>query len=434
MKKVISVPFRSNDCHAPLTIIARLIWTMFPASSFSNVYCLNNLGDEMSKRVILFSILVISSLAFSVDSMEGKSILEFSHPDDPAPIKLVGKDVLIFDNGLAASLQDYSVNLLKCNNSDQKSMQDYEEYSKLQRSVSRNHKTKRGGYNSCHTCKPVRLEAFDDKTLLVMYDNNDLNGPDHLIKFYYMEDGSYTKTEIQRKGGQCKMICVDKNIFTASSSYCSMMGERSVICCATEEKELWSKTTKGSRGWSCLSLINTKGSNDCLAAASDGLIDFIDVQNGDVLSQMEVPTKIRAICDLGNGVIACGGGGTFWSTINEIFIYEVKNNKKIKTLSGHQNRIKSLVKLEENYLISSSDDKTIKIWDVLTGTCIATFQYSDIMNLRIKDENTLQIFGGNELYQLNASWLLSQILLKINVSEAAEPTPTPADSENCVVQ
>ena len=50
----------------------------------------------------------------------------------------------------------------------------------------------------------------------------------------------------------------------------------------------------------------------------------------------------------------------------------------LKTFVGHTNLVCSVKFLNENQIVTCSDDKTIKIWDIATGECIKTFLgYSD---------------------------------------------------------
>ena len=45
-----------------------------------------------------------------------------------------------------------------------------------------------------------------------------------------------------------------------------------------------------------------------------------------------------------------------------------------KTLEGHSDRVNFLVKINGNTIASASFDKTIKIWDIITGKCLKTLK------------------------------------------------------------
>jgi len=57
-----------------------------------------------------------------------------------------------------------------------------------------------------------------------------------------------------------------------------------------------------------------------------------------------------------------------------IKIWNVKSGKCIKTLKGHRCWINVLAVLSDGTLASGSDDNTINIWDVKTGECIKTLK------------------------------------------------------------
>ena len=45
-----------------------------------------------------------------------------------------------------------------------------------------------------------------------------------------------------------------------------------------------------------------------------------------------------------------------------------------RTLAGHTSTVATLAVLEGSRLASGSWDRTIKIWDVLSGSCVATLE------------------------------------------------------------
>ena len=48
------------------------------------------------------------------------------------------------------------------------------------------------------------------------------------------------------------------------------------------------------------------------------------------------------------------------------------NGEQIKELKGHSDSVKSLCEIDENHIASASFDKTIKIWDLNKDECIQT--------------------------------------------------------------
>ena len=50
-----------------------------------------------------------------------------------------------------------------------------------------------------------------------------------------------------------------------------------------------------------------------------------------------------------------------------ICIYETLSGKLIKQLVGHTDRIWSMIRLQNSYLVSGSSDTSIRVWDYKTG-------------------------------------------------------------------
>jgi WD40 repeat protein len=74
-----------------------------------------------------------------------------------------------------------------------------------------------------------------------------------------------------------------------------------------------------------------------------------------------------------------------------IKIWDLRTNTCIVTLEGHTEGISSLV-LRDATLISGSYDKTIKIWDLRTNTCIATLEGdAKVLSLALKEAT---LFSG----------------------------------------
>ena len=68
--------------------------------------------------------------------------------------------------------------------------------------------------------------------------------------------------------------------------------------------------------------------------------------------------QINSICLLRDGRLASGSG------INTIEIFDLSSGKKEMTLRGHEDTIVSLCVLDNGYLVSSSIDGKVKIWEI----------------------------------------------------------------------
>jgi WD40 repeat protein len=55
-------------------------------------------------------------------------------------------------------------------------------------------------------------------------------------------------------------------------------------------------------------------------------------------------------------------------------LWKVSTGEVLKTFIGHTSAVNSInLSNENNFLISGSNDKTLKLWDVKTGECIRTY-------------------------------------------------------------
>lgn len=78
-------------------------------------------------------------------------------------------------------------------------------------------------------------------------------------------------------------------------------------------------------------------------------------------------------------------------------------------MKGHDHLISQVLFTPSNdFIISSSHDKTIRVWEVNTGFCKATIddQMSKIMCLAINEKGTLMVSGGNDrdIYVWTTDW------------------------------
>ena len=59
--------------------------------------------------------------------------------------------------------------------------------------------------------------------------------------------------------------------------------------------------------------------------------------------------------------------------------------KCLKTLKGHSGHVNFLLKINRNKIASASLDKSIKIWDIITGNCLKSLEgHSSWVNFLVK--------------------------------------------------
>ena len=150
------------------------------------------------------------------------------------------------------------------------------------------------------------------------------------------------------------------------------------------------------------------------------------------LKQFKYDKKINIILNSISYIINLNNekNGIALAVGNDILIIEDLNNynpDNPDTMSSHTKPITSLILLNENQLVSGSEDKTIKIWDIKKRQCISTItgNYEIINSLLKLNENTIaagshsaiRIFNTEnkkELYSLTGHEKSVCTLIKLN--------------------
>ena len=79
---------------------------------------------------------------------------------------------------------------------------------------------------------------------------------------------------------------------------------------------------------------------------------------------------VWTLVELQNGDFISGSGD------KTIKVWDMKTRTCIATLTGHTSTVNALVELQNGDVISCSSDNTIKVWDMKTRTCIATLLHT----------------------------------------------------------
>ena len=86
--------------------------------------------------------------------------------------------------------------------------------------------------------------------------------------------------------------------------------------------------------------------------------------------------------EIGSKLISCSNDKT-------IKIWDLETFECLKTLNGHSDRVKKIEKLPNNQILSCSSDHTIKLWDIDLGLCLKTFNHDYIVcSLKILTDKT----------------------------------------------
>lgn len=72
----------------------------------------------------------------------------------------------------------------------------------------------------------------------------------------------------------------------------------------------------------------------------------------------------------------------------------------MKTITGHEGGVRSLSQPpdEPDKLISGSEDKTVKVWDISSGNCLQTLQGHDDFVRVIKAISNKKIASGSKIF------------------------------------
>jgi len=146
------------------------------------------------------------------------------------------------------------------------------------------------------------------------------------------------------------------------------------------------KTLTGSKGWvyGLLQLPN----NQLLSGGGEKILRFWDVDSSTCVKTMNISDgPCCSIIQLNNEQIAC-------SSNRNIHTFDINGSDlPLKTLTGHNCTIRDLLFLLHSYkLVSTSEDKTTRIWDLDSNSCILSLQGNAVsyMILRFK-ENIIAI-------------------------------------------
>ena len=139
------------------------------------------------------------------------------------------------------------------------------------------------------------------------------------------------------------------------------------------------------------------------AGTRDGTVQLWEVNRGRLLAPLRLPSSWREVDALAfspDGRIVASGSH------DEIQLWDVENQRHLKTLKGHKGRIFSLAfSLDGKTLASGAEDHTVILWETATGNNIATFQHSsEVFSVAISPNGeSLAAVAGNSVNVWNVS-------------------------------
>ena len=189
---------------------------------------------------------------------------------------------------------------------------------------------------------------------------------DHTIKIWEIETGKCLKTIHTNYNAQYSQ---DDNDVTCIET---LSNDR--ICCYFQDQNYF--RIFSAKSGVCLKVLETQNArvrvfrnltNDRMMIASDATIKIWDLSNDKCVKTL-FGHEYQVCCleKLSNDKILSG------SADNTIKIWNVKTGECIQTLNGHSDTVNCVSVLSEEIIISGSADKTIKVWCLKTNSCIMT--------------------------------------------------------------
>ena len=160
--------------------------------------------------------------------------------------------------------------------------------------------------------------------------------------------------------------------------------------------------------------ISTDGNITCLCELSDKEIaigmyspnniviyDICEKENGifkEIKKLQGHSGKIRAVLNLNDNYLVSGGESSY-----EIFFWDKKNNYNLSKISTHSSNINCLINLSDNknYFASCSDDKTIKIWNNMSNIKTISCNNPVKQIIQLKNKKIVCADSGRNLYIFN---------------------------------
>lgn len=154
--------------------------------------------------------------------------------------------------------------------------------------------------------------------------------------------------------------------------------------------------------------------NGLLATVDNCLVKVWDISSGNCLSIIYFLKQVDAI------TLSATKNLFFASVDKEIIVWDIKNNRQVSALSGHENSISALV-IQDSMLWSASYDGTVRYWDIASGNCVKILNIGvQIEDIGFSLDNHSLIICSKGLilaYDVYTGTLIDQIFLPYSLSK-----------------
>lgn len=104
------------------------------------------------------------------------------------------------------------------------------------------------------------------------------------------------------------------------------------------------------------------------ASGGHNMINVYDIESGDLQTTLPVAPYNMAIVNEGHSLVC--GADTF---TKDIQVWDIDTAMLSRTLVGHTSEISAIIVLRDGLrIVSGSNDMTLRVWGIATGTCLKT--------------------------------------------------------------
>lgn len=150
---------------------------------------------------------------------------------------------------------------------------------------------------------------------------------------------------------------------------------------------------------SVLSTRKSSYGNDILSlfvAAKNRIIMYHGHNFSEEKSILKLMDSIQTLCVRNDGKLLAVG-----TVQGEIFIIDVESRLKLRTFKSHKTKVQSLSFINDTTLLSTSDDKSFKLWDIPTGEELwNSFEHDDF--IRCCCVSKLNYSGNGKLFAVGS--------------------------------
>ena len=116
-----------------------------------------------------------------------------------------------------------------------------------------------------------------------------------------------------------------------------------------------------------------------ISGSADKTIIIWNPQTGEILKTLKGHNeKVKSLALIGDRLVS-------GSSDNSIRIWDINSGNQLNVLKGHKDTVRCLAPMEDNRLASGDEDNTIKIWSLANNTELKSFANKDLKGSVILD-------------------------------------------------